>query len=513
MQELNNPKNWKKTHKKSYKVWICRPATGTQCTNVLEGANYVTDQNKQFIISGTVGETWVIDAGKLAKTYTFDDGTPITPDTLKSKLNRSGQIDWTKLQTKQDGMAINYAFHLPLSIKNFPVQTSWGDTLLANRDGIRHGKGDFLVCADNGGQPNLSDVWVVNGEVFPSTYDLHAFPNMFDSATAAGDPARPTKSFIQATDNKAKVIAKQIAQACVSSGIKIYGGLTHEDELEKEDYFQGFSVYSFNLNKDPDADTSQVHVLASPDGGKLKLWIEIDASDYGTYDVHNIPEAVALIKKAASTMQQDLDIPAIKNKLMNTFNKVKGTYGLESMQFTDNLEDDIPLRIDVCTPEGYDGPALFADLYNNGTVSVCAMEMPDDNEYEIETTVDKITGIFKWWGSLLSNDSSASPSHTESILKYAKTVESAIAKVKDKIGVSKIDVETDYSKWAIYIYSKTSDNFVILESPEGTNGSTFQIVLMDGGANQVGSGKNSRYNVSSDGVKQAIIETRGYLCS
>ena len=74
--------------------------------------------------------------------------------------------------------AQNWAFHLPLGIRNFPVQTSWGDTLYANRDGIGHGVGDFIVCSDANGMPNLSDMWVVNGEVFPTTYDMRAFPGL-----------------------------------------------------------------------------------------------------------------------------------------------------------------------------------------------------------------------------------------------------------------------------------------------------------------------------------------------
>ena len=87
MQELNNPKNWKRTSKKNYDVYVCRPKLGTKVRNRLEGSDYITDEKKQFVISGTVGEQWVIDIGKLAKTYSFMDGKPITPDELKSKYN------------------------------------------------------------------------------------------------------------------------------------------------------------------------------------------------------------------------------------------------------------------------------------------------------------------------------------------------------------------------------------------------------------------------------------------
>lgn len=179
--DINNIKNWKRTSKKLYEVYVCRPVLGTAVTNKLEGASYTTDKNKQFVISGTLGEQQVIDVGKLAQTYTFLDGTPITPDGLKAKkVGKSGEIDWMHLKTKQQNKVTNWAFHLPASVKDFPVQTSRGDTVLANRVGVAHGLGDFLVCSDLNGQPNLNDIWVVNGIIFPTTYDMRAFPGIMN---------------------------------------------------------------------------------------------------------------------------------------------------------------------------------------------------------------------------------------------------------------------------------------------------------------------------------------------
>ena len=50
--------------------------------------------------------------------------------------------------------------------------------MLANRAGVSHGYGDYLVCADIQGMPNMNDVWVVNGEVFPRTYNMSAFKGL-----------------------------------------------------------------------------------------------------------------------------------------------------------------------------------------------------------------------------------------------------------------------------------------------------------------------------------------------
>ena len=55
------------------------------------------------------------------------------------------------------------------------VATSWGDVLTANRQGIGHGIGDMILCADAGGTPNFNDMWVVNGLIFEATYNQSAF--------------------------------------------------------------------------------------------------------------------------------------------------------------------------------------------------------------------------------------------------------------------------------------------------------------------------------------------------
>ena len=51
------------------------------------------------------------------------------------------------------------------------VSTSWGEDLTANREGIPHGNGDFIVYANKDGKPNPDDRWVVNGMVFENTYE------------------------------------------------------------------------------------------------------------------------------------------------------------------------------------------------------------------------------------------------------------------------------------------------------------------------------------------------------
>lgn len=182
LDEARNHNNWKRTCKKKYDIWMCMPRPGKSVTNFLEGSHYVTNENKPFVLSGTVGECWTVDAKKLFKTYRLFGGQPLTVDYLKSKMV-NGKLDWIHLETVADGQ-VNWAFFLNprkygvQAVTNFPVQTSWGETLLANRPEVKHGMGDFLVCTDNNGLPNFNDMWVVNGAIFPNTYDMRAFPGL-----------------------------------------------------------------------------------------------------------------------------------------------------------------------------------------------------------------------------------------------------------------------------------------------------------------------------------------------
>ena len=64
----------------------------------------------------------------------------------------------------------NFALRVPKDI-SFIVPTSWAE-LTINKPGIDNGQGGMLMCRpDKFGRPDLSDVWVVNGKIFETTYD------------------------------------------------------------------------------------------------------------------------------------------------------------------------------------------------------------------------------------------------------------------------------------------------------------------------------------------------------
>lgn len=154
----------KKAIKKAYEIKARYSTPGKRVYNFLEDSYCVTNAEKCIVLTGTVGEQWVITAEKLQKTYLLN-GKPIVGDV--AEIFAAEQIVTTKA-----GAELYYVEFLPVEQKMF-VKTSWGEVLQANRDGVPHGDGDYIVYSSNkDGSPNLNDRWVVNGLVFAKTYEF-----------------------------------------------------------------------------------------------------------------------------------------------------------------------------------------------------------------------------------------------------------------------------------------------------------------------------------------------------
>lgn len=146
--------------KKSYAMKAEVVAIGTEIYNFLEDCHYTTNESKCVKLIGTIGEEWPVTLEKLAKTYTLADGTPITQENIPA-----GVFD---IVTIVDDSA--ETIFAEQTIEQTKVSTSWGEVLTANREGVPHGNGDFIVFANKDGKPNPDDSWVVNGMVFNNTY-------------------------------------------------------------------------------------------------------------------------------------------------------------------------------------------------------------------------------------------------------------------------------------------------------------------------------------------------------
>ena len=156
---------WFLTGKKKYTVQGMMVSKETSFTNELEVVDYtVKDDGVTVILKGTADEMWATDISKVVKTYTKPDGSEVTKEDFKEK---DVYIDLCSIPAPDT----NYAMHVPNGI-SVTVETAWGDVLHTNLTNAPHGSGDYLVCrSGEDDKPDLSDVWVLNGEVFPNTYD------------------------------------------------------------------------------------------------------------------------------------------------------------------------------------------------------------------------------------------------------------------------------------------------------------------------------------------------------
>ena len=134
----------------SYDVKIEKVAPGTKVHNKLENADYVTDENRCFVVTGTAGEQWPVNGDKLKNKYGID------PDTVEE-----GEQTVAHVNGGSDGI-----WAVPVT-GNHKIETSWGDVLETNAAGVEHGDGDYIVS----NTPDFSDAWVVNGAVFGNTYE------------------------------------------------------------------------------------------------------------------------------------------------------------------------------------------------------------------------------------------------------------------------------------------------------------------------------------------------------
>jgi hypothetical protein len=156
---------WFLTGKKEYCVQAMMVSRETTFHNDLEVADYtVTDDGVTVILKGCFGEMWTSRLSKVISTYTKMDGGEL------SKEDFSVKDKYIEIVTRPEPDAY-YAMFIPLGI-SVTVETAWGDVLHTNLPNAPHGDGDYLVCrVDENDEPDFSDVWVLNGVVFPEYYD------------------------------------------------------------------------------------------------------------------------------------------------------------------------------------------------------------------------------------------------------------------------------------------------------------------------------------------------------
>ena len=157
---------WFLTRKKAYTIQAMMVSRETAFHNELEVADYtVTDDGETVVLKGVFGEMWASKLPKVISTYTKPDGSEISAGDF---VEKDGYIDIIP----RPAQGAYYAMFVPLNV-SITLETAWGDVLHTNLPNAPHGKGDYLVCREGeAGEPDLSDVWALNGAVFPECYDM-----------------------------------------------------------------------------------------------------------------------------------------------------------------------------------------------------------------------------------------------------------------------------------------------------------------------------------------------------
>ena len=157
---------WFLTGKKKYTVQAMMVSKEMTFHNDLEVVDLVaTDDGETVVLKGTRGEIWTSPLSQVITRYTKPDGSELCKEDF---ANKDVFIDIVTIPTKDT----YYAMHVPRDITVI-VETAQGDVLHTNLPNAPHGEGDYLVCTiGEDGDPNLSDVWVLNGLIFPDCYDI-----------------------------------------------------------------------------------------------------------------------------------------------------------------------------------------------------------------------------------------------------------------------------------------------------------------------------------------------------
>ena len=161
----SSTEEWFLTGKKQYTVQAMMVSKETTFHNDLEVVDLtVTDDGETVVLKGTRDEIWTAPLSQVVTRDTKPDGSELSKEDF---ANRDVYIDIVTIPTTN----AYYAMHVPIDI-TVTVVTAQGAVLHSNLQNAPHGEGDYLVCTirDDGG-PDLSDIWILNGLIFPDCYD------------------------------------------------------------------------------------------------------------------------------------------------------------------------------------------------------------------------------------------------------------------------------------------------------------------------------------------------------
>ena len=157
--------NWFLTGKKEYTVQAMMVSKETTFHNDLEVVDLVaSDDGETVVLKGVKNEIWTSPLPQVIARYTKPDGSELRKEDFAEK---DVYIDIVTIPSTDT----LYAMHIPKDI-SVTAETAQGNVLHSNLPNAPHGEGDYLVCTINeDGGPDLTDVWILNGTIFPECYD------------------------------------------------------------------------------------------------------------------------------------------------------------------------------------------------------------------------------------------------------------------------------------------------------------------------------------------------------
>ena len=132
-----------------YKVNIRKVIPGTKVYNHLENCYYTTDEERCYVITGTVGEKWPVNKAKLERAYDIEKYIDDIDKGIPIEVNPKESTERIFAERAQ---------------KDIEVHTSWGDVLTAHED-------DIIAYAVKDNQVDKNDSWVINKDVFDTIYE------------------------------------------------------------------------------------------------------------------------------------------------------------------------------------------------------------------------------------------------------------------------------------------------------------------------------------------------------
>lgn len=173
IRDIGNTSLYRETREKNVSIRVSMPRIGT----VIRVYNNVirTTYNKSFILDFS-GYKFAISVNELIDRYTLPDGTEITPWNLDRRI-LNGEIPPFKIIGKPN--KVYWALQIPNYISNMISTENFSGCL--NGPGDYHDSGDYIVCPDLQGRPDIKNSWVVVGEQFREIYDMRYSINFKDN--------------------------------------------------------------------------------------------------------------------------------------------------------------------------------------------------------------------------------------------------------------------------------------------------------------------------------------------